>query len=211
MDLHLGYWQVKMTKDAKDKTSFYGEDGGLWHFTVMTFGLCSGQTIFERPMECILGQILWQICLCYLDDILIFSQTVNQHLEHLQAVLKRLREAHLKLKPKKCHFFEKQVSFLRHVVSEEGISTYPEKVQKIVNSPALKDGHDLRSALGIFIFYRRFSPHFSELAKPMTKLTEKDRSFQWNEEQQKAFQDLYEILSQASIICCPTYTPGREL
>ena len=106
MDLSSGYWQVKLTEDTKDKTAFCDAGGGLWRFTVMPFGMCNAPATSERLMERILGQLQWQICLCYLDDILIFSQTVNKHLEHLQAVFQRLREAHLKLKPKKCNLPE---------------------------------------------------------------------------------------------------------
>ena len=86
MDLSSGYWQVK---DAKDKTLFHGAGGGLWQITVMPFGLCNVPVTFERLMEPVLGQLKWQICLCYLEDILIFCQTVNKHLEHLQAVFQR--------------------------------------------------------------------------------------------------------------------------
>ena len=195
MDLRSGYWQVKLTEDTEDKTSFYGVGGGLWRFKVMPFGLCNTPATFERLMERVLGQLQWQIYLCYLDDTLIFSPTVSKHLEHLQAVFQRLRDAHLKLKPKKCHFFQKQVSFRGHVVSEEGISTDQEKVQKILDSPPPRDVHELRSVMDVFSNYRRFILHFSELAKPMIKLTEKDRPFQWNKEQQKAFQDLKEMSS----------------
>ena len=106
--------------------------------------------------------------------LLIFSLTVSKHLEHWQAVFQRLRDAYLKLKPKKCHFFQKIVSFLGHVVSEDGISTDPEKVQKILDSPAAKDIHEFRSVMGFFSYCRRFIPHLSELAKPIIKLKEKD-------------------------------------
>ena len=128
MDLSSGYWQVKFTGDAKDKTSIYGVGRGLWQFTVMPVGLCNTPVTFEKLMECVLGQLQWQICLCYLDNILIFSQTVSQPPEHLEAIFQRLRKAHLKLKPSKYHFFQKQVTFLGHIVSDQGINTDPDKV-----------------------------------------------------------------------------------
>ena len=203
MDLCSGYWQVKMSEDAKDKTSFYGAGGGLWRFTVMPFGLCNAPATFERLMERVLGQLQWQICLCYLDDILIFSKTVEQHLDHLRTVFQRLREAKLKLKPKKCHFFQCQVAFLGHIVSPEGIATDPNKIQKVTDCPPPQDVHEVRSALGLFSYYRRFIPHFSEVAKPLIKLTEKDRAFTWGEEQQLAFEQLKELLEQAPILSHP--------
>ena len=203
MDLCSGYWQVKMSEDAKDKTSFYGAGGGLWRFRVMPFGLCNAPATFERLMERVLGQLRWQICLCYLDDILIFSRTVDEHLAHLEIVFQRLREAKLKLKPKKCHFFQRQVAFLGHIVSSEGIATDPSKTLKISDCPAPQDVHEVRSVLGLFSYYRRFMPHFSELAKPLIKLTEKNRTFVWGEEQQEAFEQLKQMLAQAPILSHP--------
>ena len=179
----LWLWLVKLSEEAKDKTSFYEAGGGLWHFKVMPFGLCNAPATFERLMERVLGQLQWQIGLCYFDNILIHSPTVAKHLENLEKVFQRLREAHLKLKPKKCHFFQRQVSFLGHKVSEDGISTDPAKVQKIVDCPAPKDVHEVRSVLGFFSYYSRFIPHYREIAKPLVKLTEKERPFTWNEEQ----------------------------
>ena len=203
MDLSSGYWQVQLTEDAKDKTSFYGAGGGLWRFKVMPFGLCNAPATFERLMERVLGQLQWQICLCYLDDILIFSRSVAQHLEHLKKIFLRLREAKLKLKPKKCHFFQRQVSFLGHVVSEDGVSTDTQKVLKVMNCPAPQDVHEVRSIMGLFSYYRRFIPHFSELARPIIRLTEKNRPFQWLDEQQQAFEQLKKALSEAPILSHP--------
>lgn len=203
MDLSSGYWQVQMSEDAKDKTSFYGAGGGLWRFTVMPFGLCNAPATFERLMERVLGQLQWQICLCYLDDILIFSRSVVQHLEHLGQVFERLRQAQLKLKPKKCHFFQKQVTFLGHVVSDQGVATDPDKVFKIAASPAPRDIHEVRSVLGCFSYYRRFIPEFSSIAKPLIRLTEKNQQFVWGLEQQEAYDRLKELLEQAPILAHP--------
>ena len=203
MDLCSGYWQVQLSEDAKDKTSFYGAGGGLWRFKVMPFGLCNAPATFERLMERVLGQLQWQICLCYIDDILIFSRTVVQHLEHLRTVFLRLRKAKLKLKPKKCHFFQRQVSFLGHIVSEDGVSMDPQKVLKIKDCPAPQDVHEVRSILGLFSYYRRFIPHFSETARPIIKLTEKNRQFQWQDVHQQAFENLKQALTEASVLSHP--------
>ena len=181
IDLCSGYWQVQMTEEAKDKTSFYGAGGGLWRFKVMPFGLCNAPATFERLMERVLGQLQWQICLCYLDDVLIFGKSVQQHLDRLEQVFQRLREAKLKLKPKKCHFFQVRVQFLGHIVSQDGVGTDPEKVLRISECPVPKNVHEVRSALGLFSYYRRFIPHFSETAKPLIRLTEKDRKYSWDD------------------------------
>ena len=123
----------------------------------MPFGLCNAPTTFERLMERVLGQLEWQICLCYIDDILIFSRTPTAHLDNLRVVFQRLRDAHLKLKAKKCHFFQTQVKFLGHIVSPAGVATDPTKVQKITDCPAPTNLHELRCALGLFSYYRRLS------------------------------------------------------
>ena len=203
MDLSSGYWQVQLTEDAKDKTSFYGAGGGLWRFKVMPFGLCNAPATFERLMEKVLGQLQWQILLCYLDDILIFSKSVEQHFEHLKTVFERLRTAKLKLKPKKCHFFCQQVTFLGHVVSRDGVSTDPDKIQKVRDCPSPTDLHEVRSVVGLMSYYRRFMPHFSEVAKPLIKLTEKDQDFRWQDEQERAFQQMKELLITAPVLAHP--------
>jgi len=203
MDLNSGYWQVQLDEDAKDKTSFYGAGGGLWRFRVMPFGLCNAPATFERLMERVLGQLQWQICLCYIDDVLVYSRTVSQHLDHLAAVLQRLRNAKLKLKPSKCHFFQRRLKFLGHVVSSDGIETDPEKIQKITTCPAPRDLHELRGVLGLFSYYRRFVPQFSEIAKPLIKLTEKNQGFHWGDAQDEAFKHLKQLLSEAPILVHP--------
>jgi len=114
----------------------------------MPFGLCNAQVTFECLMERVLGQLQWHICLCYIDDVLVYSRSVDQHIDHLAAVLQRLRDAHLKLKPKKCHFFQKRVKFLGHIVSDQGIQTDPEKIQKINNCPPPRDLHEVRGIPG---------------------------------------------------------------
>ena len=106
MDLSSGYWQVRLSEDAKNKTSFYGAGGGLWRFKVMPFGLCNAPATFQRLMERVLGRLQWSICLCYNDDILVFSRTEDDHLRDLGRVLQKLREGRLKPKVK-----TKEVSF----------------------------------------------------------------------------------------------------
>ena len=128
---------------------------------------------------------------------------VVQHLDHLRTVFQRMREAKIKLNPNKCHIYQRQVAFLGHIVSQEGVATDPEKVRKISDSPAPQDIHQVRSVLGLFSYYRRFIPDFSEIAKPLIKLTEKDKPFFWKEEQQTAFERLKQLLDQAPILSHP--------
>lgn len=206
VDLSAGYWQVQLDEDAKDKSSFYGVGGGLWRFTVMPFGLCNAPATFERLMEKVLEQLQWQICLCYLDDILIFSRTVTEHFARIRMVLDRMRDAGLRLKPKKCQFFKEQTLFLGHVVSRDGIRADPEKISKVTECREPEDVHEVRSLHGFLNYYRRFIPNFSSIARPIIDLTKKDVPFRWGVEQDEAFQRLKTLLTEAPLLAYPRET-----
>ncbi|VDI14168.1 Hypothetical predicted protein [Mytilus galloprovincialis] len=138
-DLKSGYWQVSVAKEDKHKTAFAIEGGGFWQFKVMPFGLCNSGATFERLMEKVLAGLSWKICLLYLDDIIIFSKTFDEHMDHLDQVFNRLGEANLKLSPKKCHLLRKEVTFLGHTVSENGIATDEEKIKAVKDWPIPKN------------------------------------------------------------------------
>ena len=176
----------------------------MWQFKVMPFGLTNAPATFERLMEKILGGLSWKICMVYLDDIVVFSKSFDQQLENLQQVFHRLRESKLKLSPKKCVLFQKQVIFLGHVISSEGIATEPAKIDSIRDWPVPKNVKDLRSFLGLCSYYRRFVQGFSNIAKCLHKLTEKDAIFIWEEEHQAAFEKLKYFLTTSPILACPT-------
>ena len=202
LDLASGYWQVGMTEEAKLKSAFV-TNGGLFQWKVMPFGLCNAPSTFERLMEKVLAGLTWQICLVYLDDVIVFSETVDEHIERLEVIFQKLIKAGLTLKPKKCNFFRRQVPFLGHVVSAEGVSTDPEKVRAIQEWKVPKDLTDVRSFLGLCSYYRKFVPKFSEIAKPLTRLTEKDQPFTWTSEQEEARLELQKRLLTAPILAYP--------
>ena len=138
LDLKSGYWQVGLETKAKEKTAFsIGE--GLWQFTVMPFGLCNAPATFERLMENVLKGLSWETCMVYLDDIIVLGKSFKNHMKNLEQVFLRLRQANLKLNPKKCNLFKRQVNYLGHVVSDSGVSMDPEKVSAITNWPVPKD------------------------------------------------------------------------
>lgn len=126
MDLRSGYWQIEVDDRDREKTAFITPDG-LFEFKVLPFGLCSAPATFQRMMDTVLSGLKWQSCLVYLDDVVVFSETFEQHLHRLRAVLDAIRSAGLSLKPEKCHFGYEELKFLGHVVSCEGISPDPEK------------------------------------------------------------------------------------
>lgn len=202
LDLAAGYWQVPLDEEAKLKSAFV-VPGGLYQFEVMPFGLCNAPSTFERLMEAVLSGLQWKILLIYLDDIIIFGSSADEVVERLRIVLGRLRSAHLKLKPKKCHLFQKEVLYLGHVVSEEGVSTDPAKIEAVSCWPTPTNPTDVRSFLGLASYYRRFIKKFSDVAKPLTALTQKDCPFTWTEECAAAFTTLKERLTTAPILSYP--------
>jgi len=134
LDLKSGYWQIKLRSQDKEKTAF-SIGNGLWQFTVMPFGLCNAPATFERLMEKVLRPVLNKICMVYLDDVIIFGKTFEEMVENLREVFLLLRKANLKLNPKKCVFFKREVKYLGYLISEKGISTDPEKIEAVRNWP----------------------------------------------------------------------------
>ena len=120
LDLQSGYWQVPVLEKDIPKTAFI-TFGGLWEFVTLPFGLCNAPSLFQRLMERVLSGLLWKFAFCYIDDILCCSTTFDEHISHLSQIFGRLRTANLKLKISKCHFAQKQISFLGHTVSKHGI------------------------------------------------------------------------------------------
>jgi hypothetical protein len=198
VDLQSGYWQVQMDECDKEKTAFV-TCRGLYQFRVMAFGLCNAGACFERLMVCVLAGLNCQIYLLYLDDVIIFAATFEQ-------VIAKINEHNLKISPSKCSFFQEKVNFLGHVVSGEGISTDPEKIAAVTRWPIPKSVHDVRSFLGICSYYRRFIKNFSEIARPLYKLTEKGEKFNWSQECQVAMTTLQRCLTSAPILCYPDTT-----
>jgi hypothetical protein len=202
MDLASGYWQVEMDPRDAEKTAF-ATTCGFYQFRVMPFGLCNAPSTFERMMEYLLAGLHWETCLIYLDDIIVYADTFDQHLERLEEVLTRVRKGGLKISPKKCHFFQAKVKFLGHVVSSEGIATDPEKITAVQEWPTPSSVHEVRSFLGTCSYYRKFIKSFANIARPLHKLTEKTADFHWNSECDIAFQTLKQSLVTAPILGYP--------
>ncbi|GBL91854.1 Retrovirus-related Pol polyprotein from transposon 297 [Araneus ventricosus] len=132
LDLKSGYWQVEIQPEDKEKTAFTTGQG-LWQFKVMPLGLCNAPATFERLMKTVLHGLTSEACLVYLDDIIIVERTFEEHLNNIRKVFQRLQNANLKLSPKKCRFFRKDISFLGHIISADGVKTDPEKTKATVD------------------------------------------------------------------------------
>lgn len=204
LDLASGYWQIGLSEDAKEKSAFCLPGmKGLWRFKVMPFGLTNAPATFQRLMERVLTGLQWHTCLVYIDDIIIFSQDFEGHVKSLREVFKRLEEAGLKLKAKKCSLFQSQVKYLGYIVGREGLSTDPEKTAAIENWPCPQNITEVRSFMGLCSYYRRFVPNFASIAKPLARLTEKNAVFRWLEEEEKSWSELKKNLMTAPVLSFP--------
>ncbi|GFW65638.1 retrovirus-related Pol polyprotein from transposon 17.6 [Trichonephila clavipes] len=194
MDLRSGYWQIEIDEADREKTAFITPEG-LYEFKVMPCGLCNAPATFERMMDNLLRHFKWTMCLCYLDDIIVFSETFEDHLIRLRLVLKCLQEAGLKLNSKKCLFAAQEVKILGHLVSSNGLRPDPDKIKAVRNFPTPKNIHDIRSFLGLCSYFRRFIKGFCYLAEPLQSLLKSGVEFHWGPEEVEAFHSLKKALT----------------
>jgi hypothetical protein len=204
LDLASGYWQIKVKKEDQKKTAFITKFG-TYEFKVMPFGLCNAPATFQRTMDKVLQRIKDKFVLVYLDDVIIFSKTFEEHIQHVEEVMKRIRDANLRLKAEKCYFAAKVLQFLGHVVGKDGVKPNPEKVDKMINYSEPKNIRELREVLGLFSYYRRFIKDFAQIANPLYKLLKRDIPYMWTQDQQKAFENLRDKLTQAPIVQYPNF------
>ena len=210
LDLASGYWQIEMDPKDREKTAFICEQG-LFEYNVMPFGLCNAPATFQRLMDAILAGLKWTCCLVYLDDIIIYSESFEDHIKHLSMVFQRLEEAGLKLKASKCHFAKNHINYLGHVVTDEGISPDPKKVEAVKDFPQPKFLKEVRSFLGLTSYYRRFIKDYAKIAFPINQLLKKDVKFEWTLKCQKAFEQLKDLLITAPILSSPDFTEVFKL
>eukprot|EP00731_Ephydatia_muelleri_P015048 Em0008g768a len=204
LDLTSGYWQVEVAPEDREKTAFV-TPYGLFQFRVMPFGLTNAPATFQRLMERVLAGLHWTTCLIYLDDILIFSATVQQLFTRLREIFDRLKQAGLKIKPSKCLLLQKSIKYLGHVVSEHGIKTDSDKTRCIADWPTPSCLQDLKQFLGLASYYRRFVRNFAAIVAPLVKLTEKGHVWHWSSDCDAAFLQLKERLVTSPILGYPVF------
>ena len=209
LDLKTRYWQVELEEEAKPLTAFTLGPLGFCGCEHMPFDLTNAPTTFQRLTESCLGELHLNWCVIYLDDIIVFSRTPEEHLHRLKAVFNKLKVAGLKLTPSKCNLFKQHINYLGHVVSKEGISTDFEKIKAITECPQPTTVTEVRSFLGFVSYYRRFIPNFSKVAKPLNKLLQnlegtpsQKKKFKvcWGTEQQEAFETLQRLCTESPIL-----------
>ena len=202
LDLASGYHQIAMEESSIQKTAFR-TNRGQFEFLVMPFGLCNAPASFQRLMNKVFAEHIGDFIAVYLDDILIFSRSIDEHWQHIRWALEKLREAKLFGRLHKCEFLKEQVDYLGFEVSPGGIRASPGKVKAVIEWPRPKSVHDVRSFLGLASYYRRFVRGFSEIARPLTELTRAGAEWKWSTSQHTAFNRLKLALTTAPVLMLP--------
>ena len=201
-DLCKGFHQIAMNESDKSKTTFISHRGS-WQFKRMPMGLKNSPATFQRCVDAVLGDIKWVYCAVYFDDIVVFSETFEDHLIHVAEVLRRIRNAGLTINPNKIQLCRKQFKFLGFIIEPNKCYPDPAKVAVLNNYPIPKNPKQIQKFLGLAGFYRRFIDKFSLIAKPLTTLIQKNTKFIWSEEAQNAFDKIRNALTKLSMVYLP--------
>ena len=201
LDLRSGYYHIGLTNSAKPKSAFILSSLGKYQFNRVPFRLAQAPAYFQKLINDVLKGC--NFAMGYLDDIIIYSRSDKEHLEHLEEIFIILKTAGLKLKLEKCYFFKKHIQYLGHLILAEGMQPLPEKLESIAKMPAPKNPKEVKQFLGLVGYYRKFIPRFADISRVLTHLTKKEVEFKWMPECENCFQILKEFLQQAPILKYP--------
>ena len=205
LDLRWGYHQCAINPKDAPKTAFVCCEG-LFEFVRMSMGLCNAPATFQRLLETIFSDMIGQGgVLVYIDDLILFSKSEEEHAELLGRVLRRLTQAGLSLKPEKCYYFQEKIDYLGHEVSAKGIFPLQANIRKVLNCPAPTNIKELRRFVGMASYYRKFVKNFAQLVHPLTELTKKKNKWRWGEAEQNAFEVMKQKLVTPPILAYPRY------
>ncbi|CAF0888235.1 unnamed protein product [Rotaria sordida] len=208
LDLRTGYWQVEMDEKSREKTAFITHKG-LFEFKVMPYGLTNAPTTFQRLMDIVLAGLKWQCCLVYIDDVIIYSPTFEQHIEDLKRVFEALRSANLTLKTFKCHFCRRETKYLAYIITSDCVKPDPDLVKSVVNFPRPRTIRDVQSFLGLTGYYHRFIQNYARIAEPLIRqlrfTVTGNHHLRWSNECTEAFNTLKKKLTTAPIMNTPNF------
>nr|AAX92822.1 retrotransposon protein, putative, Ty3-gypsy sub-class [Oryza sativa Japonica Group] len=202
IDLRSGYHQLRIREEDIPKTAFTTRYG-LYEFIVMSFGLTNAPAFFMNLMNKVFMEYLDKFVVVIIDNILVYSQSEEDHQQHLRLVLGKLREHQLYAKLSKCEFWLSEMKFLGHVISAKGVAVDPETVIAVTDWKQPKTVTQVRSFLGLAGYYRRFIENFSKIARPMTQLLKNEEEFVWSPQCERAFQTLKEKLVSSPVLILP--------
>lgn len=205
LDLNQGYYQMLIDPKDRDCTSF-STNKGQYRMKRLPMGLKISPSAFSRLMTIAMAGLNYSQCFVYLDDLIVFGKHLEDHNKNLHDVFLRLREANLKLNAKKCEFLKTQMLYLGFVVSDQGISPDPAKIDVVKNFPKPMSVNECKRFVAFANYYRRHIRNFSQIASPLNKLTRKGVQFKWEEEQEKAFETLKQKLIGSEVLDFPNFT-----
>ena len=203
LDLTSGYWQMRVKDEDIHKTAFttrYGQ----FEFMVMPFGLCNAPASFQHLMNSIFQEFLDDFVIVYLDDIMVYSRTHEEHLKHLDIVFSKLRDNQLYAKLKKCEFMKTSVEYLGHIVGNNSIKPDKEKTKAIEDWERPRNSKEVMAFVGLANFYRKFVNNFSKRTLPLTNIMGKNKEFKWDKEQEDSFNDIKVALTNTPVLKLPT-------
>ncbi|XP_036149749.1 uncharacterized protein LOC118647910 [Monomorium pharaonis] len=203
-DLASGFHQIGMHPKDIQKTAF-STPNGHYEYTRMPFGLKNAPPTFQRMMNRGLKGLIGNNCLVYIDDIIVYGKTIEEHNKNLRILFERLRQVGLKLQPDKCEYLKPELEYLGHVISEQGIQPNPNRIEKVKTYPVPRNPKEIKQFLGLVGYYRKFIKDFSKIAKPLTRLLQKSSTFQWTNEQQHSFESLKSKLITQPVLSYPDW------
>lgn len=198
LDALAGFTQLSIKPSDREKLAFRSHRG-LYQFKRMPFGFRNGPAVFQRIMQGILAPYLWIFALVYIDDIVIFSKTFEDHLTHIDKVLGAIQEAKITLSPSKCHFAYQSLLLLGQKVSRLGLSTHKEKIEAIVDLASPRNVNELQKFLGMMVYFSSYVPFYAWIVHPLFQLTKKSNKWVWTENEQRAFDLCKQVLTQAPV------------
>ena len=207
-DLTSGYFQIPLLEQDIPKSAFVCKYGH-YEMTRMPFGLNNAASTFQRTMELALSNLQWITCLIYIDDIIVFGKTFEQHMSRVEEVLERIKAAGLKLKPEKTEMLQKEVVFLGHVVSGEGVRPNPTNIEKIMSWPKPKNAKQVKQLVAMGSYYRRYVKDFASMVRPMIDLTKKGKKFIWTEACDRSFDSMKKALVSTDVMGYPVNDGGE--
>lgn len=204
LDLKSEYHQIKLACTDEFKTTFKTHQG-LYELKVMPFGLTNAQATFQSIMNRMFEAYLRKFVLVFMDDILIYSKTLEEHIIHIKQVLQILSDNQFYIKASKCEIAKPQLEYLGHLISGNGVATEPSKISAVSAWPIPKIVKQLRGFLGLTGYYRRFIQHYGVISRPLTQLLRKETRFLWTAKEQQVFESLKQVLIQAPVLALPDF------